>query len=254
MPKPPTRSRAIVAAIGVKTTYWDALVREIPDLWCLNFCIDVRKALGKEWDEDTRGSGYDACVRERMKQKESWNVVWQVATHILHAFGILLVFCNHGKHRSLSLAVELKEQTHCELVAHYATHFRDRIDEHEFARRLRPRLMEHMERFQRLPHPLKDLSVCRHAFDGPRWVKDNNYEAHFDDGELHTTQVGDIVMELAVYHGDSAGWAFGIVISGTRASGPMWYPPTCVESAQGAGDHYSRWLRQLKHSLVCSLV
>ena len=168
MPKPPTRSPAIVVAIGLKTRYWGALLSEIPDLWwCRNCCIDVRDALGKKWDEDTSGSGYDSRVRERMKEKQSWNVVWQVATHILHAFGILLVFCNHGKHRSLSLAVELKEQTHCELVAHCSRHVRDRIAEREFAKRLRPRLMQHMERFQRVPHPLKDISVCRYAFDGP---------------------------------------------------------------------------------------
>ena len=81
-------------------------------------------------------------------------------------------------------------------------------------------------------------------------MEDNSYQKYFRDGELHTTQVGDIVMELAVDKGDNAGWAFGIVISGTRASRPMWYPPTCVQSAKDRHDHYTTWLRDLRNSLV----
>ena len=58
-----------VIALGVKTYAWEHVATEFPSI--LNCCVDVRRLLGREWGEDTRGSGYDRGVRERIRAKDS---------------------------------------------------------------------------------------------------------------------------------------------------------------------------------------
>ena len=89
-------------AVGIRTKHWTALIEAYLDIF--NCSMDVRYALGLEWDETVNeGTGMDEHVRDRMKKKDMWQVLIEVATFILAQFNILLVVCNHGKHRSLAL-------------------------------------------------------------------------------------------------------------------------------------------------------
>ena len=83
----------------------------------LNCCINVVEALKRGHDESSSGSGFDKHTRERMMARDTWQTVWGVALEVLIAFGLLVVLCNHGRHRSLSLAYELHKFFGIELVS-----------------------------------------------------------------------------------------------------------------------------------------
>ena len=156
-----------VIALGVKTYAWKQVATESPSI--LNCCVDVRSLLGREWDEDTRGSGYDDHVRERIRAKGSWEVILEVSATILHALGLLIVLCNHGKHRSLSVAIELEKHFGCRLISSRVPGggYRPTCD---VLRDVRERLAHHSERFGHLPSPIVGTHRCIWDFDGTAWA------------------------------------------------------------------------------------
>ena len=118
MPRPPNRvgydhSQPTVIALGVKTDHWHLLLDSFPPI--VSCCLDVRRAFTKQWDESTRGTGFDLSIRSRITSKKAWPFVWEIALSVLLKFGLLIVVCNYGKHRSLSLAYEMALHTHSRL-------------------------------------------------------------------------------------------------------------------------------------------
>ena len=94
-----------VIAIGVKKVYWQLLLESFPSI--ANCGLDVRNAFSREWDENTSGTGFDWATRRRIMAKKAWPFVWEIAMSVLAKLGLLIVVCNFGKHRSLSLAYQL---------------------------------------------------------------------------------------------------------------------------------------------------
>ena len=105
----------LVVAVGIETEHYDHILDHFPDI--VNCCIDVRRAFNKKKNENTDGTGFDEFVRTRITSKDTWTTVWEVAKVILQKFSLLVVLCSHGKHRSLSLAIELANYTGCECVS-----------------------------------------------------------------------------------------------------------------------------------------
>ena len=120
MPKPPLPVAEtmelpldkVVISIGTRTDHWSELLESYPEI--RNCSMDVAYALERREDEiSDDGTGFDESVRARMKNKDTWKVLWEVAVEMLRRFGILLVLCRHGKHRSLSLAFEIAKEFAC---------------------------------------------------------------------------------------------------------------------------------------------
>ena len=212
----------MVVALGIYTEHWGEVARTFPGI--LNCCLNVCKAFPKEWDESTAGSGFDLPTRDRMRAKAAWGTVWEVAMCILREFGTLIILCNHGKHRSLSLAYELAVHTRLELVS-----IRRRGNQNFFRsvddvmRTLTPRLGRHIELFGRRPHPVVGIHVCWLGFDGGAWAARNDPGSRY-----HNMRQGDILVEVGCAKSTSFGWSVGTLISGGEVVRDGWYPPAFV--------------------------
>ena len=120
MPRPPTQTDArpqvqTVIAVGRKTPHWKTLSAAFPTV--RNYVIDVRCAFSREYGEDTSGTGFDEDVRQRIKAKLAWPVVFEIALLVLQTFGLCIVLCNHGKHRSVTVAYEVAKHSAALLVS-----------------------------------------------------------------------------------------------------------------------------------------
>ena len=229
MPRAPSpRSRRMVIAIGIRTVYWDLLVRNYPFIH--NCCIDVREAFNKEWDETNEGTGFHRHVRDRIKRKPTWRVVWEIAIHILDLFGILLVVCNHGKHRSLTVGYEVAQDRGCELISPRDRHHQvDLSNPQHFLSYVAPRIKVHWESFGKRPHPLVMIGVCTRAFNGPEWARTRYSCDVLNPQDLHVIEYeGEVMVELDKTEGDGSGWAFGTLIRNGDVIRRRWYPPKAV--------------------------
>ena len=217
------RGKGMVVALGVKEQHWREVKKAFPA--CVNCSIDVREAFHREWYENTKGSGFDQPTRDRMKAKETWGIVWEVALSVLREFDLLLVLCNHGKHRSLSLAYEVAEFTGCELVS-----IRERDRWYTPLRRvtdvmsqLTSRLAQHARMFGKHPHPIVGIQLCESEFDGHGWEDPND-----PDSVYLKIAPGDILIQVFRGKEESQGWSFGSLVGTGEPSLPGWYPPSCV--------------------------
>ena len=159
----------VVVALGIETDHWSHVFGEFPDI--LNCCIDVRHAFQKEQDESTHGTGFDQSVRNRMISKNTWSTFWEAALVILQKFGLLVVLCNHGKHRSLSLVIELANYTGCECVSTRSISSPLKLTPIACVMAdLRDSLRRHCESFGNHLNPIIGIGVCLHPFDGTAWA------------------------------------------------------------------------------------
>ena len=219
--------RGMVVALGTDTAHWRLVKNSFPGIH--NCCIDVARALRREWNEDTSGSGFDADTRTRIMAKRTWPVIWEVAMCVLRAFGLLIILCNHGRHRSLTLAYELATRTGCCLVS-----MRDRdrpskmLNPSSVLQIITPRVRRHLEAFARYPHPVAGIHVCRNGFDGTAWAANENPDAPPTQYQHLDMVKKDILVESRCQGEEPMGWGFGtLVIDG--AAGPTgWYPPAFV--------------------------
>ena len=199
-------------ALGLQTNHWRELKQKYPGV--LNCCIDVVEAFGRGHDERSSGTGFDEHIRERMMAKNTWETVWGVAMEVLMAFGLLVVLCNHGRHRSLSLAYELHKSFGVELVSIVNQSGRYR-GVSEFMKAVSLRLSQHVLLFGQLPHPVVGVFECIHRFDGPQWqqIKDTRHMyldlspkclvilvRHTEEGSQDWVRI------------DSKGWAHGRLV------------------------------------------
>ena len=189
----------------------------------------MARALRREWNEDTSGSGFDADTRTRIMAKSTWPVIWEVAMCVLRAFGLLIILCNHGRHRSLTLAYELATRTGCCLVS-----MRDRdrpskmLNPSSVLQTITPRVRWHLEAFARYPHPVAGIHVCRNGFDGTAWAADENPDAPTTRYRHLNMHPGNILVESRCPCEDSMGWGFGTVVVEGAAGITGWYPPSFV--------------------------
>ena len=236
----------MVVALGIYTEHWRLVKHAFPGIH--NCCIDVTRAFRRESDEDRSGSGFDQHTRICIMAKRTWPVVWEVAMSVLNKFGILIVLCNHGRHRSLSLAYELAaSRAGCRLISMRCPD-RPSMMRHpnDVLRIITPRLVQHLDAFRGHPHPVVGIHVCRYGFDGTAWASNENSDAPPTRYRHLDIIRGNILIEIRPDEA-STGWGFGIlVIDG--ADGPIgWYPPAYV-------DPLGRWHFDGIENLYASLM
>ena len=145
---------------------------------------------------------------------------------MLEAFGLLVILCNHGKHRSLSLAYELSERFECELISIRSPDSPNRyLDPFHTLEVLTPVLSGHVCAFGGAPHPVLDIRTCWAEFDGPAWASEDPVAGE-SPYPYHHVYPGDVLVDRAYSGGDAGGWSFGYVVlrRGDRHS-LGWYPP-----------------------------
>ena len=220
----PGKPPAMVMALGKQTSHWTELKKEFPEV--VNCCIDVTEAFKKGHDESTSGSGFDRHTRERMMAKDTWETVWEVALEVLMTFNLLVVLCNHGKHRSLSLAYELHKAFSLELVS-----IRKREGGYrnpsEFKKAVVFRLEQHRRLFAHVPHPVLGIVECSHPFDGSQWQQ--TWDTHHT--YLNLTPHCLVIVLRVEEEGsqeqmgkDSEGWARGRLVGGCGVDSRGWFP------------------------------
>ena len=238
----------MVVALGILTEHWRVIARDFPCI--LNCCINVCKAFPRLDDESTAGSGFDRFTRERIMAKETWSIVWGVAMVVLREFGLLIVLCNHGKHRSLSLAYELAFHTGAELVSiRHPNRPRSIRSVGEVMDVLLPRLTRHVEVFGSRPHPVVGIHVCQVNFCGVGWAQQHLPAEWRLDTVYHCLRSGDILVEISCSEEESVGWCRGVLVDGNGSSPDGWYPPSAAHPMPVG--YFARPINLL-HSLVMS--
>ena len=231
----PSAPKVIIIAIGQRTPHWDALRREFPGIW--NCCLDVRAAFNREWDESAQGTGFDISVRDRMRAKETWAVVFQTALVIAQEIGLVIIVCNHGKHRSLSVAIELASHTHGQLVSiRHQAHPLQLRDVTEFMNEVSPHLHRHTNLHSHRVHPIAGISVCVQYWDGRDW----DYQLRTDNvawrvGDLYLTiNFNEVVIHVSRPARIAEGWHCGVLVD-VEPYATGWFPPTAVHPIYFAG-------------------
>ena len=221
----------VVLAVGLETDHWRALKEEFPEI--LNCCVNVTKAFQKETGESTDGSGFDQPTRARMMIKDTWNAVLGVSLAVLYAFGLVILLCNHGRHRSLSVAFEVATHQGIELVSIRNPRPPYRLrDVGKFMAAISPRLRQHAARFRDVPHPVTGFEVCTHGFDGLYW------RTHYDaESEYLVLPRDSLVVNVRRDEEEAQGWHFGILANGAARGDPGWYPPCMVSPMPGRYFH-----------------
>ena len=220
-------------SIGTRTAHWSELLDSYPEI--RNCSMDVAHALERREDENPdNGTGFDELVRDKMRKKDTWKVLWEVAVEILARFRILLVVCRHGKHRSLSLAYEIHKEFECKLISPCYTddeYFRRRWRDHElFLADISPRLDEHKRIHGKERHPLVGVRICKRSFNGPDYVE-RKYGSSGDN--VHVMKPGAVVVQVESECRTDFGWHIGSVIySEGEVSRCKWYPPLSVQDME----------------------
>ena len=231
VPGPPVgvseKSIPLVVAMGIQVPPWREVMREFPRV--CNCCICLTKAFRKQEHESTAGSGFDAGTRYRMKTHETWATAWAAGACVLREFGFLIVLCNHGRHRSLSLAYELANQFRCELFS-----IRDSDNPRivksveDIMTQLTSRLTWHVNTYGHLGHPVAGILVCICKFDGTDWAQNENSE-HCRHRYLNLTE-GDLLVQQSRTLDPSECWGFGCKVEATCQGEFGWFPPSHTKS------------------------
>ena len=222
---------SMVIAIGFRTEHWLMLKDQFaPHIF--SCCIDVRRPFKsrrrrEEWAENTAGTGFDALTRDRMKEKDAWGILWEIAVYMLETFGLLIIVCNHGKHRSLSLAYEVSHHTGSKLVSIRKQHDGRQRSVRSFMDDISDRLNWYVSVFGSVHHPLSGIRQCIYPFSGMDWSAQKDPGSQEGSGKYLSMNVGDVVVEIFKDVVESEGWAFGIAI-GTGRPEEGWFPPKFV--------------------------
>lgn len=220
----PSRTAAI--AVGKQTDHWRALVRRFPDVWRCS--LDVSRSFEAPWDCDTRGTGYDAGVRDRIAESPTYATLMEAAMHLLRTLGVVVLVCNHGKHRSLSIAWEVASRSGAVLLATRNRRSpRHLCDVEAFLRVTEPYLEPFCELLGSIPHPLEGIRVARASWSGDAWL--TTYPAMDVPGEHYlTVMAGDLVILLSDRNDHARGWAFCIRVTLDGHRAPGWLPPAYI--------------------------
>ena len=149
---------------------------------------------------------------------------------VFQEFGLLIVLCNHGRHRSVSLACEVSTHTGCDLVSMRRLHRPSQmLHVHDVLLTIAPRLRQHLNDFGSRPHPVAGIHVCRYRFDGTAWAANENPDAPPTRYRHLDMEPPDILVESRCPGEASIGWGFGtLVIHGGGVSPRGWYPRSYV--------------------------
>ena len=232
MPRPPTRidERSpvhTVIAMGRKTEHWKTLAAQFP---CVRNCvIDVRRAFTREHGEDTSGTGFDSDVRQRIKMKPAWPVVFEIAMLVLQTFGLCIVLCNHGKHRSVTVAYEVAKRSAALLVSpRYGNGKLQDASPSVFLETVLLRLLQHRDMHAHSSHPLLAIGEVVSNFDGRCWA----VQHQLPENDYFDLSAGDIAVEISRQGLENAdGWSYGIIIRKGEIYRGRWFPPAFVRDS-----------------------
>lgn len=157
-------------------SYFDTLRAKYPDV--CNCGIDVRylREVGL-----SSSNGMDVEAREQLQKQRAWNVVYEAAVGICESFSLVIVLCESGRYKSLSIAFHIAEKIKCLLFCHHApsedaakrTCLIPQVVTHpnQLMEELPPRLELHSRLFGQQPHPLLGVAECRSPFNAYEEVK-----------------------------------------------------------------------------------
>ncbi len=176
--------------------------------------------------ENTSGTGFDPHVRHRIMVKPAWPVVFEIATLLLQTFGLCIVLCNYGKHRSVTVAYEIAQRSSASLVSPWHGHgeFLDASPD-DFLKTILLRLLQHRDRHADSPHPLLSIGVVVADFDGRSWA----VQHQLPEDEYFDLFAGDVAAEIArpeLVNAD--GWSYGIIFRKGAIYRGRWFPPAFV--------------------------
>ena len=233
VPKHSLEMQPLIIAIGLETEHWQQLCHRHPA--CFNCMIHVSGALKKERDEPTIGTGYDSVCAERIKAKPAYTVVKEVATEILQRFGLLIVACKHGTHRSVVLARHVQAGDHSSrLLTPCCRCCPTHCCPSEFMMLVQQHMINHSLLHGPKPHPLLNIGILMSGFDGQDWLHQCATENWNSNGAYHVAFLGDIAIEYedpTAIDSHNLGWAIGTLL--TRDAGGRrnkYYPRSYVRS------------------------
>ena len=224
-----TREPPLIVAMGFQSEHWLELGRAnlIDDL--IHCSINVKSALRKGCNETTDGTGLDDPCARRIRAKPLYQLLKDVGLIVLDRLGMLIVVCNHGKHRSVALARDLATHTNGEFLApcckegplhgYY-------IAPRELPGRLSHWLRRCKSRVGRWSFPVKSVGVCVAPWNGPAWGHAYDSAGSY---QYHIVAEDDRIIELFddPIPEDPQGWVLAMVIArdGYSRVDRKWIPP-----------------------------
>ena len=212
--------------MGVKTTHWEALMRAYPGIG--NCVLVVTALLRKEKGESTACTGLDQLCAARIRNKPAYPLLKVMAKIILSEFGLLIVACSHGKHRSVVLANDIAEGESAVFIApcnrELGKYYYMSVSRFLTHTDTWPALEYHVARYGKAPFPVKSLSVAVEGWNGIDWARDNDEEPD----EYHVMDKGDLIIEVPSAI-DAEGWTHATIWGGREIVSKRYLPPTCCE-------------------------
>ena len=161
----------------------------------------------REREEPTHVTGLDPGCRERMRRKPLYPLLMAIGKLILEAFGVLIVVCNHGKHRSVVLACDIAHEAGATLLT--PCH-RSLGDSHMNPRRFMQCIAEvmrgHIRDNGRHPFLINSIGVASGRWNGKAWATENGAEV----ADFLDVEAGQSIIELHP-PGPVHGWTYAAV-------------------------------------------
>ena len=154
----------------------------------------------------------------------------EAAAATLHSLGIVILVCNYGKHRSLSLEHDLSCATGACLVS-----TRDDGDQSRYC--AVARFIELVREFLRpfvvvcpgVNHPVRGVRIADQIWDGDAWAQSCAPAPRPGDHYISFCR-GDIVILLRPPDEDDHGWQFGFRVAEGGHARQGWFPPLFVRA------------------------
>ena len=152
--------------------------------------------------------------------------MWEIALSVLLKFGLLIVVCNYGKRRSLSLAYELALHTQARLFTPRGQQAHCQFpDPVQFLSRVTDRLQQHRDAYSHWCHPFRRVGIVKVGFDCTSWA----FGHQVDAADYCSLFSGDIVVEISPPNEEAAcGWGYGIIFRAGEIYSACWFPPAYV--------------------------
>ena len=192
-------------------------------------CLDIRRAFHRPWEANAEGTGFDAACRRRVAESPTYPPLLETAIYILQSLGVVILVCNHGKHRSLSLAYDVASLTGGVLVATRDAESPQRLGPVDYFIKVVEAFLEPFsEIFAGWPHPIRQVVVAVDSWDGTAWAAEQPPAAGRD--HYLTFARGELLVLLTERSSDACGWAYGLRVTQGGHRSPGWLPPRYVGS------------------------
>ena len=196
----------------------------------VNAAIVVTQLLVKERHESTAGTGLDDSCSKRIRSKAAYPLLRAMAKIILKEFGLLIVVCNHGRHRSVALANDIAIEEGATLIAPCSRHLgrKYHMTVASFIECMAPGVEAHIEAHGWRPFPIRSLGVVLAPWDGIVWARNNGTI----ESDYHVLHEGGIVIECTPNR-DPQGWLYAYIWEGGAVGHVAgWLPPTWCDHSQ----------------------